>query len=354
MPEKLKSIIKEIYYLIPLKKPFFDLLKLIYIPQRSFYRFMVHRKPFNIFVGNKKLTIQHPGFHFYIENEFYWKGYDKSNFEKISRGLWTKLAEKSNTIIDIGANTGLYSLLANLVNPQSQIFAFEPIKRNVEKLKINCALNQFHNIAIIDAAISNTDGHTNIYQPKTDVSTISTLNKHIAEERHVEANVEDVETIRLDTFIKKNDFKRIDLIKIDVEGYEVPVFEGMGEYIKSMKPTILAEIRIEENGARIMELLGDCGYLFFDIDEKNPPKPVSEITKSSNNNFLICTREIAQYLKLPIKNDLKNSQSKGNKSAERGTTFTKFVQFYDHYNPVDYIIKKCNTFSNNLKLRVIH
>ena len=328
MPEKLKSIIKEIYYLIPFKKPFFDLLKSIYMPPRSWYRFMVHKQPFDVFLGNKKLTIQHPGFHFYIENEFYWKGYENSGFERISRGLWTQLAEKSEIIIDIGANTGLYSLLANLANPSAQVFAFEPIKRNVEKLEVNCALNHFQNISIMEAAISNEDGKTSIYQPETDVSTTSTLNKDVARERHVEANETVVETIRLDTFIKNNSLNKVDLVKIDVEGYEVPVFEGMGEILKTMKPTILAEIRIEENGAHIMELLDNCGYLFFDIDEKNPPRPVKEITKSSNNNFLICTPDIAEYLNLPTNNDPVDQAMK--KNLDAGTSFTQFSTFPEH------------------------
>ncbi len=298
MEEKLKSFVKDIYYLIPFKKPFYDFLKKFYIPPRSLYRFLVHRQIFDIDVHGKKLSLKHPGFHFHIENEFYWKGYQKGAFEVVSREIWIKLSREAKTIFDIGANTGLYSLFAALVSASSDIHAFEPIKRNIEKLKYNLKINEMQNVRIIDAAISSTDGFMTIYQPSTDVSTTSTLDAETAKLRNLNVNPEEIKTVRLDTYIDEHNIENVDLIKIDVEGFEVPVFESMGKYLKTMQPTILAEIRVEDNGHQIMELLKDCEYLYFDIDEKTVPKQVSEISKSSNNNFLICTKEVADQLQL--------------------------------------------------------
>ena len=293
-----KQIVKDLYYLIPFKKAVFDLVKKIYMPPRSMYRFLVHRNLFELNIHGERLKLRHPGFHFYIENEFYWKGYDKSGFEPISRELWWKLCKRANTIFDIGANTGLYSLFASLSNPNAQIHAFEPIRRNVEKLRQNASLNKIENINVVEAAISAEDGSTLIYQPDTDVSTTSTLDAETAKERNLDLNAVEVPTVRVDSFIKEHGLDGLDLVKIDVEGFEVPVFESMSSILPTMRPTILAEIRIEEHGSHIMDLLKGCDYLFFDIDEKSTPQQVPAITKSTNNNFLICTEEVAKYLEL--------------------------------------------------------
>lgn len=298
MKDRIKAFIKNIYYLIPLKKQLFDVIKKYYVPPRSLYRFLVHRQVFSLNVHGNPLRIKHPGFHFYIENEFYWKGYTKSGFEAISRELWMQLALDASVVFDIGANTGLYSLFASLVNNKSDIHAFEPIIRNAQKLRYNIGINNMKNIQIVEAAISSTDGTTMIYQPDTDVSTTSTLDAETARDRQMDMNATEVTTYRIDSYIRKNNIAKVDLIKIDVEGFEVPVFEGMADILKTMQPTILAEIRVEENGSKIMELLQGCDYLFFDIDEKTTPRQVDEISRSSNNNFLICTADIAKNLKL--------------------------------------------------------
>jgi len=300
MKEMLKSAVKKSYNLLPFKKQIYDVVKQHYIPPRSLYRFLVHRQVFTLDVNGKPLKLKHPGFHFYIENEFYWKGYQKSGFEVISRELWLKLSKTAKVVFDVGANTGLYSLFSALQSTTSYIYAFEPIKRNVDKLLYNANINQMKNIQVVEAAVSSEDGTTTIYQPATDVSTTSTLDADVAQSRELNLNPVEVKTLRLDSFIDEHQIEQVDLIKIDVEGFEVPVFESMQSVLKKMRPTILAEIRIEEHGQKIMEILEGCDYLFYDIDEKTKPKQVQEITKSSNNNFLICTSEVAERLQLAV------------------------------------------------------
>ncbi len=294
----MRNLIKNVYKLIPGKKYVYDLLKQVYLPPRSVYRFLVHYSPFTIDVEGKPLLIQHNGFHFYIENEFYWRGYDDSRFERISRKYWLKLVRKAEIVVDVGANTGLYSLFASLHNPDLQIYAFEPIQRNVQKLLHNAAINQFTNIEVIPKAASDVSGTAVIYAPDTDVSTTSTLNPAVAAERSLAADRIEIETIRLDEFIEEKKLRKIDLIKIDVEGFEVPVIKGLGRYLAEFKPTILVEVRMEENGRLMNELIEGLDYLVFDIDEQNDPRPVPSVTRSSSNNFLICKPAIAQEIGL--------------------------------------------------------
>jgi ribosomal protein L11 methylase PrmA len=86
----------------------------------------------------------------------------KDGWEKVSTGLWIKLCRESEVIIDIGANTGVYSLIAKTVNPGAKVFAFEPVERVFEKLQGNCRLNNY-DIGCFKKAVSNYSGKAKIY-----------------------------------------------------------------------------------------------------------------------------------------------------------------------------------------------
>lgn len=299
MVKKIKALTKFVYISIPFKKFLYDLIKHIWIPPKSMYRFLVHQSVYTLIVENRPLKIKHHGFHFYIENEFYWKGFDHSDFERVSRRLWLKLSKQCDVILDIGANTGLYTLLSQHVHPEARVYAFEPIERNMQKLKYNCQLNGMDNVEYVPAAASDRNGQQTIFVPETEVSTTSTLQSDIAGDLQIERPVV-IDTVTLDTFIEQHNIPQVDLVKIDVEGHEVAVLEGFAQYIRRYKPTILAEIRIGEHGQKIGELLDGNGYVYYDIDEVHTPARVEVLEKSSYNNFLICLPEVARQLHLTV------------------------------------------------------
>ena len=107
-----------------------------------------------------------------------------------------------------------------------------------------------------------------------------------------------IKTKKLSTFIKEQNINQIDLIKIDVETHEPEVLEGMEEFLKLFKPTLLIEVLNDEIGAKIQNIIKDIDYLYFNIDEVNKPKKVSKIVKSDYYNYLICAPDVAQKLKL--------------------------------------------------------
>ena len=105
----MKKLIKSIYYFIPFKKQLFDLLKLIWTPSENVYKHLHFKGIIPVkLIQNKSFKIQHYGYQ--IENELYWAGID-GGWEKISLNLWQNLSLKSAVVLDIGANTGLFSLI---------------------------------------------------------------------------------------------------------------------------------------------------------------------------------------------------------------------------------------------------
>lgn len=287
----MRKIIKHLYEILPFKQQVFSVLKLLHLPS-SVYRHLHFKGVFKVKFKTFSFLIRHYGFQ--LENEIYWNGLE-NGWEKISTRIWIELSKKSEVILDIGANTGIYSLISKSVNPSSKVYAFEPVKRVYEKLCDNNTLNNY-DISCFELAASDKDGEAVIYDTPTPHIYSVAVNKNISGlSNTIETKIK---TIKLSTFIKENNLRKIDLIKIDVETHEPEVLYGMGEYLSLYKPTLLIEILNNEVGDKVQTLIKDIDYLYFNIDEINPPKRVDRIVKSDFYNYLICSPQTAKHLKL--------------------------------------------------------
>jgi FkbM family methyltransferase len=131
--------------------------------------------------------------------------------------------------MDLGANIGYITLLmADKVGENGMIYAVEPDPSNIELLNMNVKLNNFDNrVKIFDMGISNKLGSMNFFIGKSSnlggmVKTKNTKNKSIK-----------VKVDTLTNFFKDNNIP--DLIKMDIEGHEVEVLEGMYDVVKNQK-----------------------------------------------------------------------------------------------------------------------
>ncbi len=231
------------------------------------------------------------------ENELFWGGID-NGWEKTSLKLWRKLCVDVNVIMDIGANTGLYSLVTKALNPTAKVYTFEPLPKVLEYLNYNVEINNY-DITVVPKAASNFNGTAKVFLMEGhDFCTSVTVNKSLLSETTPQKELE-IECITLVDFINKNNIERIDLMKIDVETHEPEVLEGMGEYMDKFKSDFLIEIWDEACAVKLNTLFKDKGYLYFDIDDKNDVvTQKEEITVSSFWNYLICKPETAKKIGL--------------------------------------------------------
>lgn len=276
----MKKVFKSIYSLIPFKKQIFTVIKFFWTPSESVFKHLHFKDVITVPVtDSKSFKVNHFGF--CIENEIFWRGLT-SGWEKESLKLWIKLCEDSETIIDIGANTGIYSLVAKAVNPSSKVYSFEPHPFFLAMFEKNVTLNNY-DIHTYGKAISNSDGIVEI----DDYSGNSPVLK--------------TEALTLDTFIKQNSIRKIDLIKIDVELHEPQVLDGFSTYLREFKPTILIEILRDEIAQKINEHVKDLGYLYYNIDEKGSIRQTDRVETSDYFNYLLCNAEVAAKIGLPVK-----------------------------------------------------
>ena len=291
----MKKIFKKVYSLIPFKKQIFQTIRLFWVPPHSVYKHFHFTGTIKVKVdGSASFYMHHYGME--IENDFFWKGLT-GGWEKISMKYWTELCREAKVILDIGANTGVYSLVAKSINPASKVYAFEPLKQMFKKLKFNNDLNRY-DITIIEKAASDKNGRALIYETGTDHVAAASLN---AEIRHYgNLNIEtEIEAVTLDAFIAANNIGKVDLIKIDVECHEPNVLAGYQKYLPIHRPDFLVEVLTDEVGQKLQQLFDGLGYHYFNIDDKSGTlRETDTITKSDYFNYLVCTKKSAKQLKL--------------------------------------------------------
>ncbi|MES2122073.1 MAG: FkbM family methyltransferase [Chlamydiota bacterium] len=168
----------------------------------------------------------------------WWSGnvWDKPLIEKchaILKGL-----DENFVFLDVGAQTGSFSLMAKYF-PNSQWYAFEPIKEAADELIVNLALNGIQNAFVCNASVSDKSGWGTLKLPTDNHWGLATMgNTPLRFHRHEERKVE---CITLDEFTQTHAIQRVDFIKIDTEGWELFILKGGKDVIARNKPIILME-----------------------------------------------------------------------------------------------------------------
>ena len=183
-----------------------------------------------------------------------------------------QLVRPGMTVVDIGAHVGYYTVLfSNLVGSTGQVLAFEPHPVNFEILGKNVKRRGLKNVRLFQKAVLDTDRKTLLYC--TPLSMGHSLSPEKCHRGHLE-----VEGVCLDTFLKWNGVKRVDFIKMDVEGYEPEVLEGMTNTVGDMSEmAIILEFKQEYLRARnlppvsLLEKLYDMGFSISVIGRRARP-----------------------------------------------------------------------------------
>ena len=193
-------------------------------------------------------------------------------YEPIETNIIKREIKKGDIVLDIGANIGYYTLLmSDLVENDGKVFAFEPEPYNFELLQKNIEINACNNVILEKNAISNCNKRSNLYLSKYNTG-MHRLNESKYCEKYIEINV-----IKLDDYFYNNELiNKIKFIKIDVEGSELDVLQGMESILeKNSQITILLEFIPEnliEHGSdpiHLLEFLIDRNFRLYTIVDNN-------------------------------------------------------------------------------------
>jgi FkbM family methyltransferase len=229
-----------------------------------------YKDPYYVYRGVQKIKTSKGSFRMNatggsLENEIFWKGIYNS-FEPETLWLVEKLAPIVGCMVDIGANTGLYSLFVKSNNPNCVVHCFEPAVSTFEELKANIKLNENDNIYLNNIAVSNKNGQAKFYDTYENHQYSASLSPKMLKENpyyHFDIKEYMVDVCTLDQYTVQNKIDSVDLIKMDVELHEPEVFEGMTDVINRAKPFIIFEVLTDEIGNRLHEQLRHHGYDIF-------------------------------------------------------------------------------------------
>lgn len=132
------------------------------------------------------------------------------------------IIKNNSTVFDVGARDSLIPKIGD----NNKFYLFEPILNSYRRLVSE--YEQFENVKLINNCLSD----------KTETITIDLYTECVnfrPGQPNNSMGTEEIHCITLENYLKDNDINYIDLLKIDVEGYEFNVIKGLGSYIKNVK-----------------------------------------------------------------------------------------------------------------------
>ena len=213
--------------------------------------------------------------------------------------LSRSLIRPGDTLIDVGANTGLWALGAAVrVGPTGTVHAFEPVPDNFSRLTRNLALNGFANVICQKLALADKSGHTVFYAATDENSGIGSLTKRGETDHAIE-----IEMTTVDDYCAAQSIGRVDLMKVDVEGAELLVFRGAERLLSSKEaPIIMFETdevltaRFGSSSTLIKTLLQQYGFEFYRYKgDRLEPVTVNELHHKQEDLFALKPFQIERH-----------------------------------------------------------
>jgi FkbM family methyltransferase len=205
------------------------------------------RRVFRLPWGEMELDLDDPG-----QRQMAFGG-----FERTEARIVRELVTPGMTVLDVGAHVGFYTLLmGDEVGPSGSVIAVEPFPENATNLRRNVGRNHLDQVTVLEVAASDRNVRSRLsVQPGRSGWGSLEIDR---EGGHVEVSL-----LRLDHYLRERHIRRVGFIKIDVEGHELQVLRGLGEYLQPMDGPILMVEKLvgrDEFWQDILVLLGSIDY----------------------------------------------------------------------------------------------
>jgi FkbM family methyltransferase len=225
---------------------------------------------FNLFYGGKKdyvMNYKNIQTKFLTNDEYskhwFFPHCDKGKMHEpiITKMIIDSLKEE-DVFVDVGAHLGYYTCIAGKIC--DKVFGFEVDKHAFELLVKNIKYNNLSNVEMFNYAVTNKNCLVKIPKSSCPNRFISIINDDNP------SNYCSVKAVSLDEFLKKKDIKP-SIVKIDVEGAELLVLEGMQSLLKNENITLFLEVHgkrlceFNTNSEEIISFLNNCGYKVYEI-----------------------------------------------------------------------------------------
>jgi len=212
-----------------------------------------------------------------ITNPYTWDLIEGREHEDDVKKTFMNNIDDGDTIIDVGANIGEFSLIAaKKVGHKGKVISIDPLKQAVSWLEKNFTLNGFSNYEILEKAVGKNKGTMTLYK-RSESSETGILDPDISEKKLINTGKIIVDTI--DDIISSRNINKVEMLKIDVEGFEYEVLCGCKNSFKENKiKKIICEIHslfLKKKGLdknSIYDILKENGFSIsvLDSSEERP------------------------------------------------------------------------------------
>ena len=195
--------------------------------------------------------------------------------------------------LDGGANDGLYSLFAaRRVGPSGVVVAVEPSKREYERLVANLGLNRLAGVRPLKVALGRERGSGMLAIAEEGHEGQNTIGARVSNPTVQTTRHETVRVETIDELVGGEGLKRLDFVKLDVEGSEVDVLEGARSAIARFKPLMLLEAEDERlasqerTKADFVRVVTGLGYELWVFDSETGQLRLAQLPEEPEGNTI--------------------------------------------------------------------
>lgn len=187
--------------------------------------------------------------HVRLMRSIWWDETASVFFQQEIEPYWLALPKREYRVVwDLGAASGMFSLLACIRMPKAQVIAFEPSKRQRILLGRNVRRNRLTGRVIIEPfAAWNRTEHM-VFRTHGAISSLKETGEHLGTLPFEET----VSAMSLDEWNDRAGRKPVDLVKMDIEGAEIEALEGMRETLARFRPVLLIQAYHHRGGSGLM------------------------------------------------------------------------------------------------------
>ena len=263
--------------------------------------------PYSLTINDKKivvpLNVQDSIYNLYITRS--WKTEIIGYFTKISGGVF----------VDVGANLGQTLIEFWLTDPRNSYVGFEPNNTCIEYLETLIDINSLDGYKVIPVGLFNENKILPLYiQNNFEADACATVVENLRPGRKYD--VDSIQCQKFDDVFPELNTNSISLIKIDVEGSELEVLQGMTATVERLKPPILCEVLFTDRKADLMfmchrneilvKLLDKWEYSVFQIVKNYNSSKIIDLKKISSFSieyWNLSNKDLCDYLFIPKENE---------------------------------------------------
>jgi FkbM family methyltransferase len=221
-------------------------------------------------------------------------------YEPMVEKVFARAITNATFFLDVGANSGFYTLLARVTSPQTKVVAIEPNPRVANILFDNLIVNDESSlVTILNYAVFDSRGSERLTVPNFSGSAAGSI-RNLHPDEEVESTFE-IRTVPIDDLT--TNFSQLDLLKMDIEGAEFQALQGARQTLIKFQPIIIVELLrkwmtyFNSSPTMTLDYLVSLGYKCFAIDSTGllPVDILNDQVKATNFLFLNSKHSIEEY-----------------------------------------------------------